>query len=134
MWNPSQVEERFYMPAQQQQQQQQQQYEDIYQSERWMTGGWETTTHSDLMGEVCSSMMSPPSAPLSHLSQTTTTSTVSGRSYSGSIFDTNDDGVDNGSNTEISSNFGHVRSISVPADMSFLTQTTETHGSFNFAH
>ena len=129
MWNPSQVEEGFYMPAQQQQQ-----YEELYQSERWMTtGGWETSTQSDLMGEACSSLMSPPSAPLSHRSQTTTTSNVSGRSYSGSLFDTNDDGGHHGSKTEISSSFGHVRSISVPADMLFLTQTTEAHGSFNFA-
>jgi len=128
MWTQSQVEEGFYMPAQQQQQ-----YEELYQSERWMTGGWETSTQSDLMGEAaCSSLMSPPSAPLSHRSQTTTTSNVSGRSYSGSIFDTNDDGG-NGSKTDISSNFGHVRSISVPADMLFLTQTTDAHGSFNFA-
>ena len=125
LWSQIQSEE-MYMPPHQQQHQQQASSNpfDIYPQDRWSS--WDTSSQSDYLLSGACSMMSPPLPPPQQ--------TLSGRSHSQqTLYDTNGNNDPTKQGTEMSLSIEHSRSNSVPSDMYFLAQTTDTHGSFSFA-
>jgi hypothetical protein len=75
-------------------------------------------------------MMSPPLQPAQQQQQ----QTLNGRSHSQqTLYDTNGNNDPTKYGPDTSHSNEHSRSNSVPSDMYFLAQTTDTHGSFSYA-